>query len=708
MSHSHTPKKKRNLRGDLIELLGSMRFAVAFLVIICIASAIGTLIEQNREEIFYIDLFGVFWAQVFEKFGVSQIYDTTWFTVIMAFLVISTTLCVIRTTPKIMKDVRSFKEYVKKTSMRAFKHKVDIKSDFKQAELQEMVSAWLKNHSFKFKVKDQDGTTLLAARKGSYSRLGYLFAHLSIIVICIGGLLDSDIPNRILINLYNKHPISSELRFVSDVPEASIFNSRNPSFRGNISISEGASANNAMLQLDDGFYLQRLPFTVKLNKFIIEYYETNAMPKRFASDITITDHLNNDKIINKIVEVNHPYTIHGITLYQSSFHDGGSELTLTGVPLKGNTNEQFELKTFVGKSSEIKFSFKGEDRVYKLTVDDFRPINVENINDTNSMAKEKSFQERILDVTGAAQDKNAANQRNVGPLVKYTLTDKSNQSIKYQNYMLPIELDEQLIYLFGVEYPGQPGFRYIRIPADENISLDEFQAFRAAFSDAALRARAARAYSNKVKDDRLEKAAIATLAERALKVFSENGFKGVEDFVNGVGIPEAERIPERIREPMKQIIAEYLIFASVELRTLVRERIGMPKIEYDKLDQEAYKKSALWFDTAIKAISDLSFYPSPIAFQIKEYNHIQASVLQATRSPGKWIVYLGCVFLMFGIYQMTYIIERRIWVWMTPLQDGGVHLEAAMNSKKNTLDFHEDFEEFKNDFKELARTDSHV
>lgn len=41
--------------------------------------------------------------------------------------------------------------------------------------------------------------TLLAAKKGSSNRLGFIFAHLAIVVICIGGLLDSELPNRLQI-----------------------------------------------------------------------------------------------------------------------------------------------------------------------------------------------------------------------------------------------------------------------------------------------------------------------------------------------------------------------------------------------------------------------------------------------------------------------------------------------------------------------------
>ncbi|MDB5938280.1 MAG: ResB family protein, partial [Polaromonas sp.] len=36
-------------------------------------------------------------------------------------------------------------------------------------------------------------------------------------------------------------------------------------------------------------------------------------------------------------------------------------------------------------------------------------------------------------------------------------------------------------------------------------------------------------------------------------------------------------------------------------------------------------------------------------------------------APGKTIVYLGCAFLILGIFAMLYIRERRIWVWLAPL-----------------------------------------
>ena len=73
------------------------------------------------------------------------------------------------------------------------------------------------------------------------------------------------------------------------------------------------------------------------------------------------------------------------------------------------------------------------------------------------------------------------------------------------------------------------------------------------------------------------------------------------------------------------------------------------------------------------------------------FKEIKASVLQVTRSPGKNVVYLGCLFLVLGVFSMLYIRERRIWVWLRPTADGQTHALMAMSSQRKTLDFEDEF-----------------
>ncbi|MCJ9709970.1 cytochrome c biogenesis protein ResB, partial [Bordetella hinzii] len=103
----------RSLPRDLFELLGSMRFAISLLMFICVASLVGTVLPQNRPASNYIDQFGPFWYEVFDKFSIWHVYNSWWFLVIMGFLVVSTSICLIRNAPKMLRDAASFREHVR-------------------------------------------------------------------------------------------------------------------------------------------------------------------------------------------------------------------------------------------------------------------------------------------------------------------------------------------------------------------------------------------------------------------------------------------------------------------------------------------------------------------------------------------------------------------------------------------------------------------
>src|SRR3954462_13620995 len=78
------------------ELVSSMRFAISLLSLLAIASIIGTVLKQGEPMTNYVNQFGPFWSDVFGKLGLYAVYSTGWFLVIMTFLVLSTSLCIIR------------------------------------------------------------------------------------------------------------------------------------------------------------------------------------------------------------------------------------------------------------------------------------------------------------------------------------------------------------------------------------------------------------------------------------------------------------------------------------------------------------------------------------------------------------------------------------------------------------------------------------
>ena len=106
-----------------VELLSSMRFSISLLSVICIASVIGTIVKQHEPSTNYVNQFGPFWAEVFAAFGLNAVYSAWWFLLILAFLVLSTSLCIARNTPRIMADLRAYKEHIRVQSLQAFGHR---------------------------------------------------------------------------------------------------------------------------------------------------------------------------------------------------------------------------------------------------------------------------------------------------------------------------------------------------------------------------------------------------------------------------------------------------------------------------------------------------------------------------------------------------------------------------------------------------------
>ncbi|MFN7197647.1 MAG: cytochrome c biogenesis protein ResB, partial [Hylemonella sp.] len=89
---TETPVSPSRPWRSWVELLSSMRFAIALLTVICIASVIGTVLKQHEPLNNYINQFGPFWAEVFGALGLYAVYSAWWFLLILAFLVLSTSL----------------------------------------------------------------------------------------------------------------------------------------------------------------------------------------------------------------------------------------------------------------------------------------------------------------------------------------------------------------------------------------------------------------------------------------------------------------------------------------------------------------------------------------------------------------------------------------------------------------------------------------
>jgi len=688
-----SPQTERGTpRGQaVLELLASMRFSISLLTVICIASVIGTVLKQNEPAVNYVNQFGPFWAEVFTTLSLNTVYSAWWFLLILAFLVISTSLCIARNAPKILTDLKTYKENIREQSLKAFHHKAEGPLGETPEAAAHRLGALLATGGWKVKLQQRDTPQgkgwMLAAKAGAANKLGYIAAHSAIVLVCVGGLLDGDLMVRAQMWFGGK-AIYSGGGLIADVPEQHRLSERNPAFRANLMVAENTAATTAILSQSNGILLQELPFAIELKKFIVEYYDT-GMPKLFASDIVIHDKATGEKKEAR-VEVNHPAHYKGVEIYQSSFDDGGSSVKLRAVPMAQAT-VPFEVEGTIGGSTELN---RGTEKM-RLEFTGLRVINVENM--SSNGAQGMGVDVRKVDLRSAIDQRLGAGHkttetktlRNVGPSVSYKLRDDAGQAREYNNYMLPVDTGDGVpVFLLGMrENPSEP-YRYLRPPADENGELSGFLRLRGALADPALRARAVQRYARKAVDPQRPDLTrqLAGSAERALGLFAGvetvkgqkvAGLQALSDFLE-VNVPEAER--PRAGEMLVRILNGTLL----ELDGAAREQARVQPLPDDKMQG--------FMSQAVLALSDAPFYPAPMAFLLSDFQHVQASVFQVARAPGKNVVYLGCFFLIVGIFAMLYVRERRLWVWLSP-QGSGSLATMAMSSNRKTMDGDREFDQ---------------
>lgn len=685
-------KTQRRWLATTVELISSMRFAISLLTLFAIASIIGTIMKQNEQMANYVNQFGPFWFEVLGKFGLYSVYSAWWYMLIMAVLVLSTSLCIARNAPKMIKDMGSWRENVREQSLRNFHHKSEWVTGLTRTELTQQLMRRIAASGYKTKVVEKENATLISAKKGAANKLGYIFAHSAIVIFFIGGLLDSDLPIRFQQWFYGKTPFIGN-GIIAQIPAQHRLGLGNITFRGNTMIPEGASSNTAIIPQSAGVLIQDLPFTIQLKKFVIDYYST-GMPKLFASEVMVTDH-QTGKSFAATIKVNEPLLYKGLAVYQSSFDDGGSKLKLTAYPMQGAQKASFPLTGEVGATTPLGDK-SGADYVVEWS--GFRAFNVENMaqggQDVRAVNSDKNFNQNFTEgldkrLGSGAKGANNKELKNVGPSVQYKLRDKTGQAREYNNYMQPVLADGSYVFLAGMRDTPNDAFRYLRIPADDNDTVEEWMRVRAALLNPAMRAQAAQRYAQRAmppepgREDKL-RTQLQESALKALSIFAgngkESGYLAVSKFI--------EKIPTAEQSKAADIFMKILNGGFWELWQVARENDGLKPAVLDE-------KHARFLQTSINALADASFYGAPVYLQLKEFVEVKASVLQVTRSPGKNVVYLGCFFLVLGVFSMLYIRERRLWVWLRSTDDGGSHALMAMSSQRKTLDFDKEFEVLK-------------
>ncbi len=653
----------------LINFLGSMNLAISLLVVVAIASVIGTILRQNQPYTDYQIKFGSFWFDLFKALDLYDVYSAVWFLSILAFLVISIATCVGRNTPGILRELRHYRENVQEKSLRAMKHQTVIPTAQNAAQAQALAIRILHNQGFKTRQKASDDHAVVAGMKGRANHWGYWLTHVGMIVIFIGGLLDSRLP---LMVAEWQGTLKPETRNIpaGEVPAISQLSTSNFSYRGSVDIPEGSRANILFQPMREGYFVQHLPFEVEVKEFRVEHYST-GMPKSFESDLVIHDK-DLAKPLETTISVNHPLFYKGVAIYQANFGDGGSEVKLRLHPF----SSRYAAQDLDGKIFGD-YNLTSSDQQYKLELKDFRLFNINDMEDETGKVKKK----------------------NIGPSITFKLRDATGQAMEYQNYMNPVSIKGQIYYLSGVRASPAEPFRYLHIPVDPKGGMERFMRFLSNMQNTELVKKSAiettrsSMQQTNVQNTEVENQVIESMV-RLTEQFASKGSEGIMQEIAG-------RFPEDKRASASEAFMKVL---NASLRSVYAETL-----KQEGISGELKEADWLFFDDSILAIDKIAAYGSPWFVQLSTFKQIEASGLQITRSPGKDVVYFGSAMLVLGVFLLFYVAHRRIWVWVKPLGENQTEVVVAGSSNRNQPEFERYFNRLQGIFQQaMAYEVKHV
>ncbi len=278
--------KKTSSADRIWDFFCSLKLTIFILLFLSISSIIGTVIQQNGAPEEYIREYGQANYELFQKLQFIDMYHSWWFVALLGLFSVNLICCSIKNFPRVWKFVVDPMLVAGDGTYKNSANKAEFKTKESAQSLIPRLTETLKSTFANPTLTEADGKHNLFAQKGIYSRFGAYMTHLSILVIMLGAIIGT------------------------------IWG-----YKAYVNIVEGTEINQVWPR--SGNQPIDLGFSVRCDKFEVEYYQGTQRPKEFRSLLTVTE---NGKVVidkQKII-VNKPLSYKGITFYQSSYGPAGT------------------------------------------------------------------------------------------------------------------------------------------------------------------------------------------------------------------------------------------------------------------------------------------------------------------------------------------------------------------------------------------------
>jgi cytochrome c biogenesis protein len=255
--------------------LTSIRLTVFLLLILAAVAVIGTVVPQNQPPSHYVSRFGEVWGGLLWQGAFTNIYFSPWFLAPVTLLALNILACVIHGLPQAVQRVR--RPFTWGTAI-ALPERGQVTWPAR-VDPHSMITAVLGRELGRHRLEILPDKEIYLAERGRFRPLGPYLIHVALLLILAGGLIGKfwGVEGQLALDQ------REVARAFQTGPRTEI----------------------------------PLDFQVRLDKFLVSYYEPGGTPKEFRSDLTFLQ--GGREVAHSTCRVNEPVSFGGFTFYQSSY-----------------------------------------------------------------------------------------------------------------------------------------------------------------------------------------------------------------------------------------------------------------------------------------------------------------------------------------------------------------------------------------------------
>jgi cytochrome c biogenesis protein len=284
---------------SLWRTLASVNLTLVLLILLALTSIFGTLIPQQDRALELAHRLSPSLVSFLSSLQVFDLYHSYWFRFLIGALALNLVVCSLDRFPSSLRLFRSSPTPERTKPFEDLPSHRMVSTSRNMIEVVPQVIKALRSKFRRVEKKEGEKAAYVYAEKGRHSYFGVYLVHFSVLLILLGGIVGSFF-----------------------------------GFEAFVAIPEGDTVQTITLRKTE--VAQKLPFGVRCDRFVVDFYE-NGAPKEYRSDLAFI--LDGKVAMQGSLLVNHPLSFMGITFYQSTYGTVAGENVLLSVS-KENSPEK--------------------------------------------------------------------------------------------------------------------------------------------------------------------------------------------------------------------------------------------------------------------------------------------------------------------------------------------------------------------------------